>query len=161
MATSDPLRQQLVRLLEKSEAHASTEEAVAGLAPNLQGKRPAGLPHSPWELLEHIRITQHDILDFCVNPNYKELSWPTDYWPPSPTPPKPDAWENSVKQLRADLAALCALAEDPAVDLFARIPHGDGQTYLRELLVVADHNSYHVGQLILVRRLLGAWPPAK
>lgn len=158
MTTSDPLREQLVRYLESSEAHASTDAALAKLAPELRGTRPPGLAHSPWELLEHIRITQHDILDFCRNPNYKELEWPADYWPKSPAPPKPDSWDASIALYHDDLAALRALAEDTSIDLFARIPHGDGQTYLRELLLVADHTSHHVGQLILVRQLLGAWP---
>jgi hypothetical protein len=159
MTTSDPLRQQLVRLLESSEAHATTDAALADLAPALRGKRPAGLPHSPWELLEHIRITQNDILDFCGNPDYEELEWPADYWPMSATPPAPGSWDASIEQYHADRDALRALAENSTIDLFARIPHGDGQTYLRELLLVADHTAYHVGQLVLVRRLLDAWPP--
>lgn len=158
MTASDPLRQQLVRYLDSSEAHASTDAALDGLAPALRGKRPEGLPHSAWELLEHIRITQHDILDFCRNPGYTELHWPADYWPKSAAPPTDTSWDLSVKQYHADLVALREIAEDPSIDLFSRIPHGDGQTYLRELLLVVDHTSHHVGQLILVRRLLRAWP---
>jgi len=156
--TPDPLRQQLDRYLDSSEAHASIDAVLAKLAPELRGKRPAGVEHSPWELLEHIRITQHDILDFCRNPKYKELEWPKDYWPKSAAPPNSGSWDASTKSYHDDLAALRALAADPSIDLFARIPHGDGQTYLRELLLVADHTSHHVGQLILVRQLLGAWP---
>ncbi|MGH7623415.1 MAG: DinB family protein, partial [Gemmatimonadaceae bacterium] len=132
--------------------------ALEGLAPALRGKRPEGSPHSPWELLEHIRITQDDILDFCRNPKYKERHWPADYWPKSAAPPTATSWDESVTQYHADLAALRAIAEDESIDLFARIPHGDGQTYLRELLLVVDHTSHHIGQIILVRRLLGAWP---
>ena len=158
MTTSDPLRRQLVRYLDSSEAHASTDAALAGLAPELRGERPEGSPHSPWELLEHIRITQDDILDFCRNPQYKERHWPADYWPKSAAPPTATSWDESVAQYHADLAALRAIAEDESIDLFSRIPHGDGQTYLRELLLVVDHTSHHIGQLILVRRLLGAWP---
>lgn len=158
MTASDPLRQQLVRYLDSSEAHASTDAAFANLDPALRGKRPAGLHHSPWEILEHIRITQHDILDFCRNPNYKELDWPADYWPRSAAPARAGSWDASVRKYHEDLAALRAIAEDPSVDLFARIPHGDKQTSLRELLLVVDHTSYHVGQLVLVRQLLGAWP---
>jgi len=158
MTASDPLRQQLVRYLNSSEAHASTDAALAKLAPELRGTRPASLKHSPWELLEHIRITQHDILDFCRNPKYKEREWPKDYWPKSVAPPHSDSWDASVKSYHDDLAALDAIAEDSSIDLFARIPHGDGQTYLRELLLVVDHTSYHVGQLVLVRQLLDAWP---
>jgi uncharacterized damage-inducible protein DinB len=158
MTTPDPLRQQLDRYLDSSEAHASIDAVLAKLAPELRGKRPAGVEHSPWELLEHIRITQHDILDFCRNPKYEELEWPKDYWPKSAAPPNSGSWDASTKSYHDDLAALRALAADPSIDLFARIPHGDGQTYLRELLLVADHTSHHVGQLILVRQLLGAWP---
>ena len=134
------------------------EDAVADLAAPLQGTVPAGLPYSPWQLLEHIRITQHDILDFCRNPNYEEISWPDDYWPKSPTPPSAKAWDESVGKVVADRAALQTLARDTSVDLTARIPHGTGQTYLREILLVVDHTAFHLGELIVARRLLGAWP---
>ena len=157
-ATHDAaLRAHLRRLLSWGDAHVDFDRAVAGLAPELRGQRPGGLPYSPWELLEHLRITQHDILDFSRNPQYAELSWPEDYWPASAAPPDAHAWDVGIAAFRADREALQALADDPEVDLFARIPHGQGQTYLRELLLVADHNAYHVGQLVLVRRLLGAW----
>ena len=158
MTTSDPLRQQLVRYLDSSEAHASTDAALDGIPPKLRGVRPDGTPHSAWELLEHIRITQRDILDFCRAPKYPELSWPADYWPKSPAPPSERAWDESVERYHGDLAELRALAEDSSIDLFAPVPNGDGQTYLRELLLVVDHTSHHLGQLILVRRLLSAWP---
>jgi hypothetical protein len=151
------LREQLRKLLAWGDAHVDYDRAVAGLAPELRGVRPDGLPYSPWELLEHLRITQHDILDFSRNPHYAELSWPEDYWPDSATPPDAEAWDRSVAAYHTDREALQALAADESIDLFARIPHGQGQTYLRELLLVADHNGYHVGQLVLVRRLLGAW----
>ena len=151
------LREQLRKLLAWGDAHVDFDRAVAGLAPELRGERPGRLPYSPWELLEHLRITQHDILDFSRNPHYAELSWPEDYWPASAAPPDADAWDRSIAAFHADRDALRALADDPEIDLFARIPHGQGQTYLRELLLVADHNAYHVGQLVLVRRLLGAW----
>lgn len=160
MDTTDPLRTHLARLLDWQDAHASFDAAVAGLAPEHRGTRPAGLPHSPWELVEHIRLAQHDILDFCRNPDYVELAWPADYWPPGAAPPSPEAWEESVAAAGRDREALRRLAADPAVDLFAAIPHGTGQTVLRELLLVADHTAYHVGQLVLARRLLGAWPAA-
>jgi len=158
MDSTDLLRTQLARLLDWEDAHAGLEAAVAGLPLELRGTRPAGLPHSPWELLEHLRLTQHDILDFCRNPAYVERTWPDDYWPPASAPPTPRAWEESVEAFRRDRAALQQLVADPRLDLFATIPHGTGQTYVREALVVADHTSYHVGQLILTRRLLGAWP---
>jgi uncharacterized damage-inducible protein DinB len=151
------LREHLRKLLAWGDAHVDFDRAVAGLAPGLRGVRPDGLPYSPWELLEHLRITQHDILDFSRNPQYAELSWPEDYWPDSAVPPDADAWDRSVAAFHADRDALQALAADAEVDLFARIPHGQGQTYLREILLAADHAAYHIGQLVLVRRLLGAW----
>src|SRR5581483_3414889 len=128
-----------------------------GIAPDLRGRRPDGAPYSAWELLEHLRRTQRDILDFCVSPQYEELEWPADYWPPSSEPPTPGAWDASVAQFLDDRRALQELAANPAIDLSTRVPNGDGQTYLRELLLVADHTAYHVGQLVLVRRLLGNW----
>jgi hypothetical protein len=151
------LREQLRKLLAWGDAHVDFDRAVAGLAPALRGVRPDGLPYSAWELVEHLRITQLDILDFSRNPQYVELSWPEDYWPDSPAPPDADAWDHGIAAFRADREALQAMAMDPATDLFARIPHGQGQTYLREILLAADHAAYHVGQLVLVRRLLGAW----
>ena len=154
------IRDHLAHLLEWGEAHATFEVAVADLPPDLRGRTPAGLPYSPWQLVEHLRITQHDILDFCRNPGYQELDWPGEYWPTSAAPPSAKAWDESLGRYREDRAALQALARDPAVELTARIPHGTGQTYLRELLVVADHNAYHLGELVVVRRQLGIWPPA-
>jgi hypothetical protein len=152
-----PLREQLIKLLSWEDAHVGFDAAVAGLPPRLRGTAPAGLPYSPWQLVEHLRITQHDILDFCRNPAYQEISWPKDYWPPEASPPSPAAWDASIEQFRRDRSALEVLAGDPGIDLEARIPHGTGQTYLRELLLVADHTAYHLGELIVVRRLLGAW----
>ncbi len=134
------------------------DDAVADLAPPLRSRTPAGLPYSPWQLLEHIRITQHDILDFCRNPDYEEITWPDDYWPKSPAPPSEAAWDTSVRKVGEDRAALQALARDTSIDLAATIPHGSGQTYLREILLVLDHTAFHLGELIVARRLLGAWP---
>jgi uncharacterized damage-inducible protein DinB len=151
------LRAQLARLLDWEDAHLSFDAAVEGVPPKLRGAAPAGLPYSPWQLIEHLRLTQHDILDFCRNPNYRELHWPDDYWPASAAPPKPADWDESIAQFRRDRAALQSLASDSKIDLFAQISHGSGQTYLRELLLVADHSAYHVGQLVTVRRALGAW----
>jgi hypothetical protein len=151
------LRAQLVKLLDWEDAHVSFDAAVESVPPKLRGAAPAGLPYSPWQLIEHLRITQHDILDFCRNPDYRELHWPDDYWPRSAAPPKPADWDESIAQFRRDRAALQSLASDPAIDLYGRIPHGSGQTYLRELLLVADHSAYHLGQLVTVRRALGAW----
>jgi hypothetical protein len=157
VARDTSLRQHLLSLLTGSNAHADFEAAVKGLPAALRGKRPKSADHSPWELLEHLRITQGDILDFSRNPEYKERPWPGSYWPATPTPPDEKAWDKSVRAFRKDLKAFSALISDSATDLYAKIPHGDGQTLLREALLIADHNAYHVGQLILVRQLLGAW----
>jgi hypothetical protein len=156
--TDEAVRANVVLLLTWHDAHVSFDDAVRRLAPELRGVTPPGVPHSPWQLLEHIRIAQADILDFCRNAAYQELAWPDDYWPSSPEPPDAEAWDASLTACRADRAALVALAEDTGLDLTGAIPHGAGQTYLRELLLAADHNAYHVGQLVLVRQLLGAWP---
>ncbi len=151
------LRAQLAAVLGWRDAHADLEAAVERLPAALRGRVPEGLPYSPWQLLEHMRLAQHDILDFCRNPAYEEPHWPDDYWPAEAEPPSADAWDASLAGFRRDLEALRALALDESVDLFAAIPHGTGQTYLREILLVADHNAYHLGQLVAVRRLLGAW----
>lgn len=155
-----PLRAQLAQFLEWHEAHTDYDAAVDGIPPGLRGAVPPGLPHSAWQLIEHLRIAEEDILDFCVNPQYDERTWPDDYWPVAPAPPTDAAWDDSVAAYRRARKAMQQLARDPDVDLFARIPHGSGQTYLREILLVVDHAAYHVGQLVLVRRLLGIWPAA-
>lgn len=147
--------------LDWEQAHAKLETVVEGLAVPPRGQRPPGYPHSVWELVEHIRITQHDLLDFCLNPDYEEkLQWPRDYWSPTPAPPSADAWDNSIAGYRRDLEALAQFTTESKIDLTARIPRGTGQTYLRTILVAVDHASYHVGQIVSVRRLLGAWPGA-
>ena len=156
MSDDQALRAQLRRILDWEDAHASFDRTVAGLPARLRGTAPEGWAHSAWQLLEHLRICQHDILDFCRNPKYVEMAM-EDYWPPSAKPPSPKAWSASVAAIRRDVAALKRLAADRRIDLFARIPHGSGQTYLRELLLVADHNAYHVGQLVALRRALGSW----
>jgi uncharacterized damage-inducible protein DinB len=147
----------LARALSWHDAHVTFDEAVSNIPVDRRGEVPVDAPHSPWQLLEHLRITQADILDFCRNPHYQERKWPDDYWPAAPAPATPAAWSDSVEQFTADRQAVMALARDPLVDLHATIPHGDGQTYLRELLLLIDHSAYHVGQLVLVRRLLGVW----
>ena len=147
--------------LDWEQAHATLENAVKGLPVPLRGERPAGYPHSAWELLEHIRITQRDLLDFCQNPDYEEkLAWPGDYWPPTPAPPTADAWDKTIEEYRRDRAALVRFTTQTDIDLTAKIPRGTGQTYLRTILVAVDHASYHTGQIVSVRRLLGAWPAA-
>jgi uncharacterized damage-inducible protein DinB len=151
------LRAQLKKILEWEDAHASVDHAADGIPAEVRGKVPQGAAHSAWQLLEHLRIAQHDILDFCVNPNYVEIPTMEEYWPREASPPSDAAWKESVTALRRDRGELQRLAEDPNVDLFARIPHGSGQTFLRELLLVADHNAYHAGQLVALRKQLGAW----
>jgi hypothetical protein len=151
------LRQHLLDLLRGGSAHLNFEEALAGLPPQLRGAKPPGLPYSPWRLLEHMRIAQWDILDFSRSPKHVSPEFPAGYWPESDAPPDDKAWQRSIRQFRADLKAMQDLVEDPATDLFAPIPHGEGQTILREALLLTDHNSYHLGQLVTVRRLLGAW----
>jgi uncharacterized damage-inducible protein DinB len=157
MSSDAPLREQLRKMLAWDDAHVGFDKAVEGIPAELRGKQPDRAPYSPWQLLEHLRIAQHDILDFCRNPKYHEMKWPDDYWPSSPAPKSAADWDESVRQFHEDLKALQDLAADRSIDLFAKIPHGSGQTYLRELLLVADHTAYHVGQLIVVRRLLGIW----
>lgn len=157
--TTTALREQLSRFQNWREAHADFEAAVADLAPNLRGVAPPGLPYSPWQLVEHLRLTQADILEFCRNVDYVEQQWPDAYWPQSAAPPDAQAWDASIAAFRRDRAALQQLIKDPDCDLFAKVPAGNGQTFLREFLLVADHTAYHVGQLVAVRRLLGAWEP--
>ena len=154
----DAIRQQLVAALAWKDAHVDFDAAVDGIPPDKRGTRPHGLPYSAWQLIEHLRLAQHDILDFCINPDYEELAWPDDYWPASPEPPDSNAWETSIRRYREDLAAVQRLAADPSIDLAAKIPHGQGQTYGREVLLILDHAAYHIGELVLLRRLLGAWP---
>ncbi|HTW81099.1 MAG TPA: DinB family protein [Terracidiphilus sp.] len=151
------LREHLLKLLTAEQAHVSFDSAIKNLSAELRGKRPQGADHSPWELLEHLRIAQEDILDFSLNPNYKALDWPSGYWPATPAPPDEKAWDKSVRAFRKALKSFCVIVSDPATDLYTPIPHGDGQTILREAMLIADHNAYHVGQLVLVRQMLGAW----
>jgi DinB superfamily len=157
MQNESALRQQVVNLLTSKNAHADFEAAIKDLPANLRGKRPKGAEHSPWEILEHLRIAQWDILEFSVNPKHKSPEWPKGYWPKAQAPASAAEWDRSVKSFRKDLKKLCDLVASESTDLFAKIPHGDGQTILREALLAADHNAYHVGELVLVRRLLGAW----
>jgi hypothetical protein len=158
MNTDQALREHLLYLLKGGGAHLDFEAAVAGLPPNLRGAKPPGVPHSPWRLLEHMRLAQWDIVEFCRNPQHVSPEFPAGYWPERDSPPDAAAWDRSANQFRADLKAMQDLVADPRTDLFARIPHGQGQTILREALLVADHNAYHLGQLVVVRRALGAWP---
>jgi uncharacterized damage-inducible protein DinB len=151
------LREQLIELLHAGHAHAPFDNVVRGFPVELAGVRPAHAPHSAWELLEHLRISQSDILHFSKSAEYVSPKWPDEYWPSTPAPRNKELWAESVRAFRDDLAEFEALLRDPEQDLFKRFPWGDGQTLLREALLLADHNSHHLGQMILVRRLLGAW----
>jgi hypothetical protein len=158
MTTPAALRDQLKLVLDWGEAHADFAKVIEDIPPEKRGVAPPGLPHSPWQILEHLRIALADIHDFCVNLAYEEKAWPGDYWPAS-APPSPTAWDESVAAYRRDLERIRVLL-DSQPDLFAPIPQGKSphQTYLRAALLVADHSAYHLGQLVLVRRLLGIWP---
>jgi uncharacterized damage-inducible protein DinB len=151
------LREHVASLLRWEDAHAGLDRIVEGVPHDRWSASAPGLPYTLWQLLEHLRLAQHDILDFCRNPAYTELRWPDDYWPPAGTGPSQADVAGTVAGLRQDRDALAAMALDSTIDLFARIPHGTGQTYLRELLLVADHTSYHLGQMVVVRRALGTW----
>jgi hypothetical protein len=157
MKQDEALRKQLVKMLKESEAHAGFDKAVKGMPAAKMGVRPEGLPHSGWELLEHIRMALRDILEFSESAEYKERKWPDEYWPSSPEPPNAAAWEKSVHTIHADINAFAKLLEDPERDLYAPFPWGDGQTLLREALLIIDHNAYHVGELVSIRQALGAW----
>jgi uncharacterized damage-inducible protein DinB len=157
MAESDALRQHLLDLLRGRNAHADFDTVVADFPSRMRGVKPPGAPHTAWQLLEHMRIAQSDILEFSRDAKHKSPPWPEGYWPKTEAPPSAASWNNSLRSFRADLKATAKLVADKKTDLFAQIPHGTGQTILREVLLVADHNSYHLGQLVLLRRLLGTW----
>lgn len=154
----EALREQLVRILDWEESHVGFDTAVDGIPTDKRGARARGFEHSPWQLLEHMRIAQEDILDFCLNPQYAhQLKWPDDYWPKDPAPPSATGWDDSVASFKRAREKLKQLARDTG-DLIAQVPTGkNNQTYLRAILLVADHNSYHLGQLVAVRRALGVW----
>jgi hypothetical protein len=151
------LREHVLELLRGGHAHVEFDRAVGGLPAKLRGAKPPGQPHTPWRLLEHLCIAQRDILDFSRDSSHVSPDWPEGYWPPGDAPPDAKAWDRSVKAFKTDSAAMQELVTNPATDLLAPIPGGKGQTVLREALLVADHNAYHLGQLIIIRRLLGAW----
>ncbi len=151
------LRQQLAKVIDWHEAHADFATAVADFPAELRGRVPRGLPYSAWQLLEHIRIALWDIVEFSRNAKHESPEWPVGYWPEAAAPPSAAAWEQSVQSVHDYLEAMRKLIADPNQDLFAPIPHGSGQTLLREALLIADHNAYHIGQLVVVRKALGAW----
>ena len=154
-----PLRKQLIALLHGGQAHATFDEIVKDFPADLRDIVPPDLPYSAWQLLEHLRISQRDILNFSAPPTggYQPIEWPADYWPKSAKPPAPHAWDHSIAAIHSDLKQFIALIESPATDLYKPFRWGDGQNLLREALLLADHNSHHLGELIVLRRLLGAW----
>ena len=151
------LRTHLVELLDGGQAHATFDQVITDFPARVRGEIPPGLPHSAWMLLEHMRVAQWDILEFCRNPKYKQPKWPDDYWPKTQAPPQEAAWDQSVSSFRDDLDRMKKLVADSKTEVLAKIPWGDGQTVLREAMLIADHNAHHLGQLIDVRRLLGIW----
>ncbi|PSQ87944.1 MAG: DinB family protein [Bacteroidetes bacterium QS_3_64_15] len=154
------LRAHLTDLLTARQAHCTFEDAVAHMPPERRGDRPEDLPYSVWELVDHLRRAQRDILDYCRNPDYEAHDWPDDYWPDAAAPPDTAAWDDCVAQVQSDQAALCDLITDETLDLYDTVPSSDEHTYLREAMLVADHNAYHIGQIVTVRRQLGLWPPS-
>ena len=151
------VRDHVTYLLEGGGAHLNFEHAIAGVPVELQGTSAPGSSHTPWRLLEHMRICQWDILEFSINPNHVSPVFPEGYWPTHNAPSDPRAWDHSVQCFRNDLKSMIELVADPATDLYTPLPHGTGQTILREALLVADHNAYHLGQLVFLRRCLGDW----
>ena len=156
MPDKDALREHVLELLTGKSAHADFDAAVAKFPLKRAGEKPAGAPYSAWQLLEHMRIAQWDILEFAINPKHKSPKWPEGYWPKA-APTREKAWDKRVQEFRSDMKRFTKLLADDSTDLFANIPHGDGQTILRQALLAGDHNAYHLGQLVLVRQLLGAW----
>jgi hypothetical protein len=154
----DSLREHILNLLAGKGAHVEFDKALADFPAELRGKKVASAPHTAWQLLDHMRIAQWDILEFSRDRNHVSPKWPEGYWPTAPEPPDAKAWDAGIAQFKKDLEAMRSLIGDPKSDLFSRIPHGEGQTLLREAFVLADHNSYHLGQIVLLRKLLGSWP---
>jgi uncharacterized damage-inducible protein DinB len=158
--SSDPaLRSHLTDLLAARQAHCTFEDAVAHMPEDRRGDRPEDLPYSVWELADHIRRAQRDILEYCQTADYETPDWPDDYWPDTAAPPDEAAWNDCLSQVRSDREELCDLVTDETIDLYDTVPSSDEHTYLREAMLVADHNAYHVGQIVTVRRQLGLWPP--
>ena len=154
---SDPVREQVISLLRGGNAHVTFEDAVKRLPARLRGVKPEGAEHTAWELLEHMRIAQWDILEFSRDPKHVSPDWPRGYWPKTAKPPSDAAWKKSIAAIKKDRETMVKLVENPKTDLFKKIPHGTGQNILREALLIADHNAYHLGQFVLLERLLGAW----
>ena len=157
MENDKALREHLVKLIKGGDAHADFDRAIKNFPRELRSRTRRGVDHSAWQLLEHMRIAQLDILEFSRNPSHKSPYWPREFWPDSDAPPTFKAWDESVKAFLADREAMCVLVADEKTNLFAKLLNGDGQTLLREAMLVADHNSYHLGQLVMLRKMLDLW----
>lgn len=151
------LRKQFIPFLRGQGTHADFQTAVKDFPAEHYGDRPSGCPHSAWQLVQHIRLALHDLLDFCTNSDYTSPKWPDEYWPKDPAPPSKEAWREAVAAVQQDIEAFERLIGDPASNIYANIPWGDGQNLLREALLAGDHTSYHTGQIILIRQFLGIW----
>ena len=160
MNTDAALRSHLTDLLTARQAHCTFEDAVAHMPNDRRGERPDNLPYSVWELADHIRVAQRDILDYCRDPDYTAPDWPADYWPETTAPRSESAWTECLKQVRTDRDAMCDLVTDESIDLYDTVPSSHEHTYLREAMLVADHATYHIGQIVAVRRSLNLWPPS-
>ncbi|PQJ34245.1 hypothetical protein BSZ35_06210 [Salinibacter sp. 10B] len=160
MPSDSTLREHVLNLLTARQAHCTFEDAVAQMPSGRRGDRPEALPYSVWELVEHIRRAQQDILVYCQEADYTMPDWPSDFWPDEQAPADDDVWNGALAQVKDDRAALCDLVKNESLDLYDTVPSHDEHTYLREMLLVADHNAYHVGQIVTVRRQLGLWPPS-
>lgn len=159
MANDKNLRDHLVKLLQGGHAYATFDTAVKDFPFNMIGKKPSGFDHSAWKLLEHIRITQWDIVEFSISADHVSPQWPEGYWPKEDAPTGQKDWQNSVEGIKSDLQKMQNIVTNTSTDLFAKIPHGTGQTVLREALLIAEHNAYHLGQLVMLRKMFGIWPP--
>jgi len=148
---------ELIQLLTAGNAHATFEQAIAELPPSVRNQAVPEVPYTIWHLVEHLRIAQADILEFCVNPDYVAPEWPASYWPNKTVPVDEAGWQAALKAIRQDQQQFIDLLEDPTTDLFTPLPHGDGQNLFREALLIGDHAAYHVGEIILLRRMLGVW----
>jgi hypothetical protein len=155
MDSHEILIREIIKFLQDGGAHASLDDALSGLPAALRGKKPDNLPYSIWQLVEHIRIAQWDMLEFCKDANHKSLKWPEEYWPKETSPANDSAWENSITQINADLEEFIQLLN--SANIYQKLPHGQGQSILREALQIGDHNAYHIAEIIMIRRLLGAW----
>ena len=156
MTNENETVKQLVKFIQTGQAFSKMKDCLEGIPVEMRGAKTGNMPHSLWELVEHMRITQWDILDFSRNPDYKGINWPTDYWPKNPVPTEAE-WDKTIKQIFEDQEAFVAILESPDSDLFTPFPWGKGQNLLREAMLIANHNSHHLGQVIWARKMLGIW----